>query len=260
MALQQWNSIDQEPIDAQEYYCAFIDILGYKDKAEQFFQGKYNLEGRFNRALSSAKSVIELSSTLIPADKIDIKFFSDSIIIFLPKSDGTKHQLFSLLSFCGILAAHLSFDELFVRGGISWGLHRESSHPNGASFLASIALQRAYLLESQYARFPRILVDRELVPELSNEDKIVLAKDSGETFVHFSLNIVNNLGQNQDEVHKEMRLIKEAMTMAPNPGVAEKYKWLIDYYYWTLSEAKNVDMAKFSEFTPIKFNQFSKMA
>ena len=115
-------------------------------------------------------------------------------------------------------------------------------------------------MESQHAKFPRILIDKKLVPELSNEEKIILANDSGETFIHFARNIVDNLGDNQDVVHKEMQLIKNAMTLAANPGVADKYRWLIDYYYWTLSEAKNVNMEKFSEFAPTKFNKFSKIA
>jgi hypothetical protein len=256
MASTEWNSIDSEPIEASEYYCAFIDILGYKDKSERYFNGTCNLEGRFDRALTNARSVFNISSYFAPTGKIEIRFFSDSIILLLPKSEETSKQLFSLMSFCSILSAHLSFEDLLVRGGISFGPHKETESKIGATFLASIALQKAYLLESKFSKNPRILIDKDLVPMLTPNDFQVVAMEADNYFIHFSPQIINSEGENVDIVLKEMKEIDETRGHAPDENVADKYKWILDYYYWSLSQLQGVDMEKFSEFTPIKYQDF----
>jgi hypothetical protein len=250
MATTNWNEIDNQKIDAEEYLCAFIDILGYKNKAERFFNGKFNLEGRFNRALANATATMGLSASLVDASKLEIRFFSDSIILLLPNSDKSQDQLFSLINFCAILSAHLSFEDLFVRGGISYGPHRESQNDSGASFLASIALQKSYILESRHAKNPRILVDQELVARIVESNYFLLAKESDDYFVHFAPHIINSEGQNTTEVLKEMQDIKEAREQAPDPEAKEKYTWILDYYYWTLSLISGLNMNIFETFAP----------
>lgn len=250
MANAKWNEIDSQEIVTEEYYCAFIDILGYKDKAEQFFSGKFNLEGRFERALNNAISIMRMSSKMVDSKGVEIKFFSDSIIFLLPKLKGSEDRLFSFVNFCAILSAHLSFEDLFVRGGISHGAHREKENENGSSFLASIALQKAYILESTRAKNPRILIDDELVNQLGSSKKILIAKEGEEHFVHFAPQIISREGGNCDEVFYEMTDINEARERASIPSVKEKYTWILDYYYWTLSETPNVDISRFKIFDP----------
>ena len=38
MAHKNWNSIDESILEFDNVYCAFLDILGYKNKSEDFFQ------------------------------------------------------------------------------------------------------------------------------------------------------------------------------------------------------------------------------
>lgn len=257
MASQEWNNIDNTKIYADEYYCAFLDILGYKDKAERFFDNKFNLEGRFNRALNNAIVAMKITSTLVKSDDIKVMFFSDSIILLLPKNQETQDQLFSLLSFCANLSAHLSYEDLFVRGGISFGPHKESQNNNGSSFLASIALQKAYLLESKKACNPRIILDNDLVPMLGINEKILIAKEGADYFVHFAPLIVNRNGDNTNEVLKEMKDIEQAKAFAPEDRAAEKYVWVLDYYYWMLSTISNVDLSPFQKFKSNENRNFS---
>lgn len=257
MASISWNEIDNQRIATEEYYCAFIDILGYKDKAERFFKGEFNLEGRFNRALANATSIMRLSALLVDASKVKIKFFSDSIILLLPKSEKPQDELFSIINFCAILSAHLSFEDLFVRGGISHGHHRESQNDSNTTFLASIALQKAYLLEKEHAINPRILVDQELVTQLGASKHLLIVKESDEHFVHFAPHIINSEGQNTNEVLKEMQDIKKAREHVTGLREKEKYTWILDYYYWTLSLIPNVDMSVFEIFSPQNQPEFS---
>ena len=65
MASKEWNEIDLQKHQFEDYYCAFLDILGYKDKLKLFFQGKFNLYGRVQRAMNNAG--VEMS----PADSPD---------------------------------------------------------------------------------------------------------------------------------------------------------------------------------------------
>lgn len=254
MASTNWNNIDKETIDAEECYCAFLDILGYKDKAERFFDGKFNLEGRFNRALANAKSTMHFSAIFADASNIQIIFFSDSIILFLPKSDNTGNQLFSLIQFCAILSSHLSYEDLFVRGGISFGLHKEGQNDSGATFLASIALQKAYLLEKDFAKTPRILIDKELATQLEANEHLAIAKESNDYFVHFSPYIINNEGKNTKEVLLEMQDIDNARKNSLSDSVVKKYTWILDYYYWTLSLIPDINMDEFVDFAPMPAN------
>lgn len=251
MATNDWNAIDNYDNNASEHFCAFIDILGYKDKAERFFQGEFNLQGRFNRAMGTTVKLFNLTSCLIDTNQIKVKFFSDSIVITLPELEGSSDGKFGLILFCAILSSHLSFEDLFVRGGISKGAHIESIDSTEFSFLASIALQKAYAIESSIAGNPRIVIDPALVHNLgrvSAETLDYLAMEDDHCFVHFARHLINKEGNNQKIVLQEMIDIQTAMNAVTDERIKDKYRWVLDYYYWTLSTTPNVDITEFSQF------------
>ena len=82
MASKEWIEIDLQKHQFEDYYCAFLDILGYKDKLNLFFQGKFNLYGRVQRAMNNAG--VEMSPADSP-DGIITRIFSDSIILTAQK-------------------------------------------------------------------------------------------------------------------------------------------------------------------------------
>ncbi|WP_253449994.1 hypothetical protein [Halomonas sp. Y3] len=258
MATPEWNSIDNYTMDEKDYYCAFLDILGYKEKSEMYFGGMYNLHGRFKRALTQSLSIIEISSILINVNDLDVKFFSDSVIISLPKEDSNRDSLFGMLFFCRVLSAHLSYEGLYLRGGLSFGPHMdEIDEEYGFSFLSSIALQKAYILESKKAIYPRILIDPSVVPLLTRDAQTLIAKDHDEYFIHFSPQLINLNGENADIVLLEMEDIYKLRMELKEQKVIDKYTWILDYYYWTLTQSKNIDIEKFSKFETTKFKSFS---
>lgn len=251
MATKKWNSIDNYSNDATEYYCAFLDILGYKNKAEQFFKNEFNLHGRFGRAMQDSIANFNSTSHLIDTSGLEVKFFSDSIIILLPTQNGSSDQIFGFIQFCAILSAHLSFEDLLVRGGIAKGFHKEVIDPVGFSFIASLALQKAYLLEKEKAIYPRILVETELINEFktaSLEIRNYLAQERDDYFVHYAGHIINNRGENEKDVLMEMSDLKRKMDSEIDDRVKNKYSWLLDYYHWVLSNTSNIDIKKFSQF------------
>jgi hypothetical protein len=84
MANKEWEAIDNQKYDFEEYYCAFLDMLGYKNKMKAFFNNEFNLYGRVQRAMRGAG--VEPSPQESP-DGIITRIFSDSIILTAKKED-----------------------------------------------------------------------------------------------------------------------------------------------------------------------------
>ncbi len=258
MANQEWNDIDKFTPPNEQFYCAFLDILGYKDKSEKYFAGKYNLHARFERALNHATLLHDLTGLFVDTSKIKIKFFSDSIILSTPCNVENQDGIYGIVQMCKTLSAHLSFESLWVRGGISIGSHIECDEKNlRYSFISSIALQQAYLLESKQAKTPRILIDEKIINQLPEQLKPYIAKEDQDHFIHFAPQLINQNGENQDAVLQEMIEIYTELNTQVDDGVKAKYQWILDYYYWTLSTSENINMDMFSQFKRDVAHRFS---
>lgn len=250
MASDNWNSIDKYSIQSNEYYCAFLDILGYKEKSDKFFVGEYNLQGRFKQAIINSIETIKLAKMLncVNLSKLKIEFFSDSIILTHPVNENKTDALHNILHFSSVFIANLTFEELFVRGGIAKGQH--SFEENGQfSFLSSKALEKAYLLESKKAIYPRIVIDKEVLENIDeyNLSKFV-AKNKEDFILHYSPQLINSEGDNLNDVLLELEDIYKIYINTNEDKVKEKYLWIIKYYYWTLTNIKNIDLDKFDKF------------
>lgn len=258
MASNEWNSVDNYKLEHKEYYCAFLDILGYKEKSEMYFREKFNLKARFKRALLNTFETIKLINVLVDFSKLEVKFFSDSVILFMPKKNDDNDNLYIILLFCKILSAYLSYEELYVRGGISFGEHEDIyDETYGFSFLSSLALQRAYTLENNKAIYPRVLIDPLLIPILTMDSNTMVVKEKDDYFVHFAPQVINSDGNNVKEVLMEMRDIQLARSKLKEQRIIDKYTWLLNYYYWTLTKCNNVDMDIFSDFNSLEFDDFA---
>ena len=237
MADASWNKIDKEKFDFEEVYCGFIDILGYKEKSDSFFNGKLNLLGRINRAMNTTKSTMDFTALMtphIPRTDVVVSILSDSIIL---KTDANgQNALSSLLHYASVLSTYLSYEELFVRGGVSKGYHFETSTELGFPFISSKALSRAYILESQKAINPRILVEPSIVNEMIESDKAFLVKEKDDFFIQYANNAINADGneKNIEEVFAEMKDIEKQRDSTSLQRAKDKLQWVLDYYYWYL--------------------------
>ncbi len=255
MAHNDWNSLDKTTRKFNEIYCVFLDILGYKNKSEEFFENKFNLLERIERALESTKKAIKISSIFIDMKDIEISFFSDSIII---TTSQEKNNLYKILHYSRILATYLSYEGLFLRGGISEGKHLETTTKTGSPFLASEALQKAYLLESKCAINPRILIDDSIVNKATEEEKKLIFKENKEYVLDYAPMIINEKGNNENDVYLEMVDILEYKENADSVNVKDKYEWILDYYYWKIKMNGKFNINRFSEFTSGKNRGFRK--
>ena len=233
-----WNDIDKEVYNFEEYYCAFLDILGYKDKLYLFFQNKYNLSKRIERAMSNARIICDKNYP----NEMKTYIFSDSIIITAPKIDSNLNLLINYIS---TLVACFSYEGLLIRGGISSGKHFEDPNIN---FLASEGLVKAYQLEQQ-AVYPMIVIDEDLI---SKKLKKLVVKNVNKHIVNYIRYIINEEGNNQEYVAKELVEIISYRNKSSNDNVREKYNWLINYYLWFIELSNN----KFNKFNMNSFSHF----
>ena len=245
MVSSKRNLIDDIEFKFKEHYCAFLDILGYQEKAKLFFKKQYNLYGRINRAMESAG--VEDNPSESP-DGIVTRIFSDSIILTVEKNETS---LSLLLNYIGQLAAWFSYEKLYLRGGVSTGKYFEDLKPNSNySFLSSEGLIKSYQLE-QTAKYPRILIEKNILTEsLPDYWKGLIIKCDSDLMLNFAMHIINEQTINQNDVIpilEELIDIKNSMTCNK---VVEKYDWLITYYLWYIKDCQtnygmfNMDLFK----------------
>ncbi|WP_295928039.1 hypothetical protein [uncultured Xanthomonas sp.] len=246
MASSDWNSLDRYVPPSQRHYCAFLDILGYKEKSRKFFAGQYNLSERINRAYENAFGTMNMTSHLYDTSGIKVRFFSDSIVITADVKEKSEDELFGVVQFCSLLATFLSYEDLFVRGGISSGAYSERNVAQH-SFISSVGLEKAYYLESTVAKNPRIMFDKDLYDELSAEGKKYIFMEKGEMVLNFARSFIFTNPEHSN-IYKEMVDVFKSRGAESDAGVREKYTWVLDYYYWSVKSIQGIDLGRFKQF------------
>lgn len=246
MATKEWNSIDEVQYDFKDYYCAFLDILGYKEKINLFFQNKFNLYGRVQRAMHIAG--VESTPQDTP-DGIVTRIFSDSIILTAKKSDV---HIGIVLNYIGQLTNAFGLEGLFLRGGLSCGkLQEDFGTEERFSFLASEGLVKAYQMENQ-AIFPMIVIDEDLLSSI--HDRKYIVKNENKYMFNYVRYVINEFADNENDVIAEIQEIIDKKNGIVNAHVKEKYEWLINYYIWFIKKSQ----CKYDKFNMSRFAIFEK--
>lgn len=252
MNTQKWNSIDSFEENFPLYNCAYLDILGYKDRVADYFGIRFNLFGRISRALEKAQALHGMfMQPYLDTSNLTVEIVSDSIIILQPCSDN---QLGAVAHMAALFSSILILERLPLRGGIARGRHTEKKFEQGFKFVASEALQRAYALE-QKAIFPRILIQREIMDDLTLSERSMILREGDEYILDFARYVINRDEPNHDNVHAEMSAIMEMMNSNSDIKVKAKYQWLLDYYYWTISQNPRWDSSAFKSFASCRFSR-----
>lgn len=246
MAHADWDSIDNLNYDFEEHYCAFLDMLGYKHKQTLFFQKKYNLYGRVQRAMYNAG--VELTPQSSP-DGITTRIFSDSIILTVNRKNT---HIGVMLNYIALLVTNFGYEGLFLRGGLSFGKLKENIGTNdNYSFLASEGLVKAYQMEMQ-AIYPMIMIDEKLISEF--DDLKYVVKYGNSYMLNYARFIINEQATNENDVIKELEDIINLKNQLTDSHIKEKYEWIINYYLWFVFESNQ----KYNKFNLIQFKQFEK--
>lgn len=215
----------------------FIDFLGFKE----------TVEATVNNSEALAHLVETISDATREAnsgDRADFHAtqFSDCLVIsYSLKPDA----LFVMVNKLSLMLISITYRGYLIRGGLTYGklLHNDSS-------LLGPAMNRAYQLESEIAKWPRVILDPEVFNNLlsspsSDELKTVkkfLKRDGIDGLWYFdyiSAETVSGIVSGEYEFYPEYLatiadMIKKGLKNQ-SPGVLAKYIWLYERY----NEARN---------------------
>ena len=218
-------------MDYKNEYCAFIDILGFKnildnfDEALKFYKGFINVvQGAANvhdqMVTQVNKSVGELNKEISVEDtKVEYNIFSDSIILH---SNDVFNFFFKVADVVSIIIK-MGF---LVRGGIGYGPHWSNANGNG-HFIVSQALRDAVVIEEKIAKYPRIVLDSKAIDALVASDmdifRIANLLIQGEDDQWF----INPFFFNPD-IRPNILMIKDKIIEYRQQTFHDKYLWMGD--------------------------------
>jgi len=120
--------------------------------------------------MEEAKKSANSYGNINPAITINLKQFSDCSCISIPDSSNNHEdseeylaQIVFMLLALRSFQIELLDSKIYIRGGLSFGFHKESSN-----IIFSEGLIKAHELESKKAIYPRIILDEELADLIKN--------------------------------------------------------------------------------------------
>lgn len=236
-------------------FIAFLDILGFKNWIEKTVDD----EDVFNTIKSGIDYISRERDELYHGRYSDIRIndkeisvFSDSIVISYAMDRGS---LFYVLMDLVFICVNLNSKGIFVRGGVTYG---KLYHKNHECF--GPAMVKAYELEQNYAKYPRIVIEPEVVrkgienpgpantPQQEAEYlKKLLCKNNNEDLYY--LDYLSQYDEFDDEeqyidlILKVKKFIVDNLNYnKDNDPILEKYIWFAEYY-------NNVIMTIFNEWS-----------
>jgi hypothetical protein len=133
--------------EPQYLYVALIDVLGYRQLLNRDRQtGKLDFKDKLTNALAVLEHFEE--------SNFKVQAISDTIIV---TCDAHSNLLEFFEALKKIFIAFLR-EGLFIRGGVAYSRHYQSNHVT-----YSHAIARAYELEQNYAIYPRIVIDQNII-------------------------------------------------------------------------------------------------
>lgn len=229
-------------------YVAFLDLLGFKNMVYQSV-GDQNVLNNINRALSYIGKVQHDNyNGIMPMVDLgkQVTAFSDSIVISYDASmpGGGFHVLMDLVFICNDLLGV----GIPIRGGVTVGpLIHDAQKCFGPAMID------AYLMESQRALFPRIIINQNVIEyDLSNPGKAntigyeaeylqgIIKKDprDGLLFLDYlkQFNEFDNPEVYDDYILKTKEFIIRNLSIYANDlKLCQKYEWLKWYFNETIT-------------------------
>lgn len=218
-------------LKTSDYFIAYMDVLGAKKLMEKddaaFLQ---TLKSIYDNALLNAQIFNKHTDVNF---NIETKIFSDNIIFAIKKTNNAKDDLLNLQFFVCCVALFqkncLIYHSILLRGGISVG-----NLCINDNFVFGSALVDAYLLESNIAIYPRIVIDEYLLTEYKQ------IKNSNLSHTDFDdcciVNYLNDLNVDENEklsdylYNCELDNIININTRQLNLKIKQKKMWIKHYF------------------------------
>ena len=206
---------------------AFIDFLGFRAMVQH--------DAKLSDPIFLPKILESLDAVegQIRNQDMEMLQFSDSIVL---TSKFTPSDTSALLQAVAELQRSLVERHIAIRGGIAFGRH----YAQGGR-LFSMALVNAYELESSRARFPRVLVDHNLLDWCMNHVDLDadLRAILGEQLMHDRDGEVFVAYLRDEDLPGHATFVKAMLAAgeAGNTSVLTKAHWLVDYHEHVASAA-----------------------
>jgi hypothetical protein len=229
-----------------ERYCAFIDILGFRGLIDDLERGKATVGEIYN-----VLSAIHAQPNALRRQEADLRSQSISDAVALSAACNAA-GLDAICTATEELSRRLLRSGYFARGGIAKGrLYHDQNTVFGP------ALVEAYRLESQVAKFPRIVVPRLIVQDgpsysqtgthwkMAFEKRFLQSRD-GPFFLH----ILRDYSQRRESKKSGDLSILKAMRRAiqrrfneasDNPDHFQKIAWFVEYWNGCILPDEDLD-------------------
>ena len=232
----------------KEHFVAFLDILGFKSMINNFECGAiYDIFAAIHKR---SKAFMNYNGVQIGAyEHIHHKILSDSVILYIDAS--IEDSFPALLDICARLQISLADRDIpiLMRGGISKGsLYVENDIIYGKG------LTSAYLLESNLAKYPRViftgetllegkLITKYMFPDIdhagfcahyiSDDDMLYMI----DYFPRLSAWSVEKMKEYCDNL---LLLSEKVLNKATDASLREKYIWLKKYVKQSIERVSNL--------------------
>lgn len=216
----------------RESIVVFIDVLGF---SKQILASTANGNGtellkKLCRAIKHARTAFDfvyLPPLCCPT--CEVKLFTDNIVIGFPIPEGKTMFEVMKSTVPKIAAYQCTFLEhgFFVRGGIAIG-----EHYMDRDIVFGPALIEAHSLESEKAKYPRIVFSAEAAEFVDPEDQLSsLAADIQLQYINY-LEMEKCFPQGAiPRLEKHRKYVKENLNIyRDNSEVSPKYEWARNYH------------------------------
>ncbi len=241
------KKVGKKTVRYQQRITLFVDFLGFKAHVNRTISDPEFL-AKLVRAMDRIGEIGEDDNKFRKSQRVTQ--FSDCVVVsYLVEEESAVFWLLCEIAFCVIDLAERGF---LVRGALTVGsLHHTKKHVVGP------AMVHAYELESQVAKYPRILIDKEVLKVAAKaksethsgkeEAKFVkdfMTEDDDGLFYYDYVSwnsVVRVAGGNNDNYPFYLQRIADIIKgglRSNNPGVLEKYLWLHSKYIAELNRIK----------------------
>lgn len=214
--------------ELKQHFVAFLDILGFSQMVQAGGKvGDDNLQ-KLYRCHQGAAAIFAGDASC------SITQFSDSIVLSKPYSENEFKWFVEAI---GNYQRLLLNEGLLCRGGIAVNTHFSNN-----SFTFSAGLIDAYRIESERARYPRIVVSQDLLdlvfPAGSAKIPSYLSEeDDGLVFVDY---LWITKAKSPAKMNKNIENLVRELGESPSASVREKGRWLASYSDFVLGTKLSV--------------------
>ena len=215
------------------FFVTFIDLLGFSNMVKTDLEAPDGKEQYVNKLMRVHQNTRQLEDG---AMKLHMIQFSDSIVLATPFN---KNNFSAFLKMISQYQFDLFCEGILARGGVAYGRHYYHD-----GFMYSLGLIEAYKLETRTAKYPRIVVSKDLFSLIYGDGKAepdlcVMEENDGQLFVDYFMHAT------AESVHKGLEKVRQEPIVTSD--VKEKHQWLLEY----CSKKFPADFSRVSRFSEL---------